>query len=109
MTAMLCHIRGRLAAGIVGGLLLVGCSSDPIGVWSSREELPNGERNELELFESEGDSELTMYGQLDKFVGLINLNFEMDCVYDDELEHLDCEAKAPWEGYGFFEFEPQEE
>ena len=33
------------------------------------------------------------------------LDFEMDCDYDTSNEWLDCEAKSPFKGYGFFEFE----
>ena len=35
----------------------------------------------------------------------VSLDFEMDCEYDSGNEWLDCEAKSPWQNYGFFEFE----
>jgi hypothetical protein len=35
----------------------------------------------------------------------IDLDFEMDCILDDSFDLLDCVAKSPFKGYGFFEWE----
>jgi hypothetical protein len=39
----------------------------------------------------------------------IDLDFKMDCVLNTDFNLLDCEAKSPFQEYGFFEFEPAEE
>jgi hypothetical protein len=37
----------------------------------------------------------------------VKLDFEMDCIYETSNEWLDCEAKSPWKGYGFLDFEAE--
>jgi hypothetical protein len=39
----------------------------------------------------------------------VQLDFDMDCEYDDSLEELNCTAGAPFASYGFLEFELREE
>ncbi len=117
-------------------MLLGGCASPVEGEWQSREKLSNKERNRLIVL-GDGTANLKMYTALAPSAGLTKIKFEgtwlddgdeyefelecdsgcpsgtsvdfrMDCVLG-ENEALDCEARAPFKDYGYFEFEPMAE
>ena len=64
-------------AGTTVLCLSLGCSSDPDGTWQSRQTLPNGERNKLELTDDE-KGELTMYVQFTTVGGVVELGYDVD-------------------------------
>ena len=116
--------------------LAMGCSSPIEGEWQSRQKLSNKKRNVLRAY-GDASAELKMYVKLAPTAALTKIKFEgdwaeegedfefdlecdsgcpsgtkvdfkMDCSVIDGVA-LDCEAKAPFSDYGFFEFEPLEE
>ena len=114
-------------------IVLGGCASPVTGTWQSREKLSNKERNRL-IVSDDGTASLKMYAKLAPSAALTKIKFEgtwlddvdeyefelkcdsgcpsgssidfrMDCVLG-ENETLDCDARAPFQDYGHFEFEP---
>ena len=119
---------------LTSAFLLSACSGIE-GDWQSREKLSNAQRNRLS-FNAEGDGSMKVYFRLDgesldkvkysmawevdgngdydvvaecseNCAGDVAKEFEMECTLGDNSQ-LDCVAGEPFEGYGYFEFEPLE-
>ncbi len=115
-------------------LLSFGCADPaPSGHWQSREKLSNSRRNELVLaddldvdlgmfarlyqggelvpleydgtWETDGNGDHDVVLTCKDCAGYDGLDFELECQFDSETEHLDCAASQPFTTYGFFEFE----
>ncbi len=66
----------RGGAALTLAALVAGCSADPVGVWQSRQALPNKKRNELEVTDDGG--ELSMWVQLTRDSGLSRLEYDVE-------------------------------
>lgn len=115
-------------------LLLTACAGIE-GDWQSREKLSNDQRNRLSLT-ADGGGSMKVYFRLaegnlnkvkydvewevdgngdydvvaecsDNCIEGIATTFDLECTLGDNSQ-LDCRAGAPFEDYGYFEFEPLE-